>query len=301
MSLSTSRPANNKLGMLCMIIAMFTFALVNATGKDIAQIYSIWQITFFRFAFTLLPASFMIIRNGGFSVLKTDQLPLLGLLGTLGAFGVFILFTAFNVGRLADVTALAYSSILFLTALSVPLLKELGGWRRWLAVLIGFCGVILMASPDKNLQLGSMLGILFAFIDALMMILIRILTRKDKTTTVVFYFALFASVVSLPFMLPDFIMPRSASDLTLLAFLGIGGGIGQLFLTQAYKLAPAATVAPMIYTSMIWGALFGVFLFDEPITLNLITGGMIVVAASFYIIFRENQEQKKPPIDLIIE
>lgn len=296
-----SRPSGNTMGILCMVMAMFIFSLVNATSKDIAQNYSVWQITFFRFAFTLIPASFMVIRHGGAKNLSTSQWPLLSLLGALGAVGVYILFSAFKVGRLADVTALAYSSILFVTALSYPLLKEKVGWRRWLAVLVGFCGVILMASPEKDIQMGSLLGILFAFLDALMMILIRILTRKDSTTTIVFYFALFASIISLPFMIPTFIVPQSASDLALLAFLGIGGGIGQLFLTQSYKLAAAVVVAPMIYTSMLWGTLFGTLLFDEPITIQLISGGLVIVAASFYIIFRESQERKKPATDLITE
>lgn len=289
---------NPKVGMACMVAAMFIFAVVNACVKQISHTYDIWQITFFRFFLTMGPAFYLLNREGLPHSLKTTQWKMLLTLGALGAGAVYVLFKAFHIGRLADVTALAYSSILFLTVLAVPVLKEKVDGRRWLAVLVGFSGVLLMASPDKNFQVGSLLGLLFAFMDAWLMILIRILTRKDKTSTVVFYFALFASLTSLPFMLFSFKMPTSFQDILYFLFIGIGGGIGQIFLTSAYRFAPASTVAPMIYTAMIWGGLFGVIFFGEPLTVPLISGAIVVVLSSLYIIHRENKVRSQ---DLILE
>ena len=96
-------------------------------------------------------------------------------------------------------------------------------------------------------------------------------------------------------------MPDNFRDITILVFLGLGGGVGQIFLTKAYSIAPAVSVAPMNYTSMIWGGLFGVLCFGESLTLNLLIGAFIVVLCSIYIIYRENLERKNPPRDLLID
>lgn len=303
--MSDARPQNIKSGILSMLLAMFIFAIVNVLVKDISTTYGIWQITFCRFFFALIPALYLLKKEGGqeeiASTLKPTKPLLLGAIGIIGAIAVFILFKAFHVGRLADVTALAYSSIIFLTALSVPLLKEAVGWRRWAAVLVGFSGIILMASPDKDIQTGSLLAIVFAMMDATVMILLRITTKYNKISTTVFYTALFASLTCLPFMLQDFTMPDNGRDIAILLFLGLGGGVGQIFLTRAYSVAPAVAVAPMIYTSMIWGGLFGIFFFGESLTLNLIIGAFIVILCSIYIIYRENVERNTPPRDLLID
>lgn len=297
-----TQPAQNiKNGILCMLLAMFIFAIVNVAVKELAATYSVWQITFCRFFFVLFPVVYLLKKEGGKSTLKPQKIHLLIAIGVIGALGVFILFEAFHIGRLADVTALAYSSIIFLTALSVPFLKEVVGWRRWAAVVVGFSGILLMANPQIGFQMGSLLAIVFAFMDAVVMILLRIVTRHNKISTTVFYTALVATFVSFPFMASDFLMPHNWIDFALLAFLGLGGGLGQIFLTRAYSIAPAVSVAPMIYTSMIWGALFGVFFFGEFLSLSLIVGGAIVILCSTYIIYRENIERNTPPRDLLID
>lgn len=303
--MTDTRPQNIKLGIMSMLLAMFIFAIVNALVKDISGTYGVWQITFCRFFFVLFPALYLLKKEGGAGGIKATIKPqnpsLLVAIGVIGAIGVFILFKAFQVGRLADVTALAYSSIIFLTALSVPLLKEAVGWRRWVAVLVGFSGILLMASPDKNIQTGSLLAIVFAMIDATIMILLRITTKYNKVSTTVFYTAIVAALTCLPFMIQEFIMPDNFRDIAILVFLGLGGGVGQIFLTKAYSVAPAVAVAPMIYTSMIWGGLFGVLYFGESLTLNLLVGALVVVLCSIYIIYRENLERNNPPRDLLID
>ena len=297
-------------GIVAMLVAMFIFASLNALVKHLSGTYSIWQIVFFRFAFGIIPTSIMILMDSKGSkqmptakpspLVMNNPVVVIGI-GVLAAFAIYVLFQAFKIGRLADVTALAYSSIIFLTILSVPLLKEKVGWRRWAAVVVGFSGILLMASPDTNIQLGSLLGIGFAFLDAILMILIRIATKNNRTSTIAFYTSVTAALVAFPFVITDFQMPATSIDLMILMFLGIGGGIGQIFLTRSYSLAPAVAVAPMIYTSMIWGAIYGVVLFGESITLHLVTGAVIVVLSSLYIMYREHIEHKNPASDLLID
>jgi drug/metabolite transporter (DMT)-like permease len=279
-------PSPIKAGIFYILTAMFIFSCTNALVKDVAQTYPMWEVVFFRLFFVIIPASYMIYREGGVSLLKAHQWGKLVFLGVLGAFGVYFLFMAFRYLPLADATGLAYSSILFITALSGPLLKEAVGIHRWLAVLLGFVGVLIMASPQGNLDPNTLYAIGFAMIDGLLMIVIRLLTRQDRSSVIVFYFAVFASVISGAFMLFDWQTP-TLKDFFILVAMGIGGGVGQLFMTNAYKLAPAVVVAPMSYSSMLWGALFGFVFFQEIPTWQVGVGAATVIAAGLYIIYRE--------------
>ncbi len=299
---TTERPQNIPAGIFSILMAMFIFAICNVAAKYVAVRYSVWQITFSRFFLVLIPAFAMVYFDSRQSSIKDlltpKRLDLLAGTGILGAFAVFILFKAFQIGELANVTALAYSSILFLTALSVPILKETVGWRRWCAVVVGFTGVILMASPGTSLEMGSLLAILFAFMDAGIMIFLRLSTAHNPVSTTVFYMAVFASLTCLPFLISEFQMPNSFEDISAFLYIGLGGGVGQIFMTRAYNLAPASAVSPMIYTSMLWGGLFGVMFFGETITPHLISGAVVVILCSLYIIYRENIERNKPYLDI---
>jgi drug/metabolite transporter (DMT)-like permease len=288
----SSPQQNTFLGIVYMLLAIFIFSIVNLVVKKIAGTYSIWQLTFCRFFFALIPVFFLLSLKS----LQTKRGPLLGTIGVLNALSAFLIFEALHIGRLADVTAIAYSSILFVTAFSVPLLKEKVGIYRWSAVVIGFVGVLVMANPGgtSNLfELGALLSILFAALDGFVMILLRLVTRTERVPTVVFYALLSASLVSLPFMLLSFKAPLSGVDAFYLIFIGVGGGLGQLFLTRAYHLASAVAVAPMIYTALIWGALFGIVLFAEPLTTHFLVGGSLVIVCSLYIIYRAYKENPK--------
>ena len=298
MSNHVNRAQNVPAGIISILVAMFIFAICNVVAKQISSTYGVWQITCSRFLFVLIPTMYLLKKDGFREALRPKRMDLLAGTGILGAFAVFILFKAFQLGNLASVTALAYSSILFLTALSVPILKETVGWRRWLAVVVGFTGVILMASPKASFETGSLLAVLFAFMDAGIMIFLRLSTAHNRVSTTVFYMAVFATLTSLPFAISEFQMPTSLADISAFLLLGIGGGIGQIFMTRAYDLAPASAVSPMIYSSMIWGGLFGVILFDETITPKLISGAIVVVLCSLYIIYREKFERNQPHLDI---
>lgn len=278
---------NKKSGICYMLTAMFIFSFLSVIVKDITHFYPVWQVVFFRVFFVLFPSLYMVKRDGGWHLLKTQQLGGLAFLGTLGAFAIYLLFKAFRLLPLADATALAYSSILFITMFSMPILKEYVGIHRWFAVTIGFVGVLIMASPKGDLNTNCLFALTFAFLDAVLMITIRILTRKTLSSVVVFYFALFASMVSGLFMLFEWKVPNYR-DLALLIFMGVGSGVAQLFLTNAYRLAPAVVVAPMTYSSMLWGTLFGFIFFDEIPTWQLGIGALLVISAGLYIIYRES-------------
>lgn len=274
-------------GIMLMLVSMFLFSCLNVIVKDVTQNYPVWEVVFFRVFFGLPLVFYMMRRDGNGQKLTKSQVQGLLFMSIAGSFGIYCLFMAFRLIPLADATALAYSSILFITALSAPVLKEHVGIYRWFAIAAGFIGVVIMASPKGNVDVNCFYALGFSLMDAIMVLTLRILSRTLSASAIVFYFSLFASVISGSMMLYNWKCPNLI-DFLMLAFMGLGGGIAQLFLTNAYRLAPAAVIAPMSYSSMIWGMLFGFIFFNEQPTLQLGFGGAIIITAGLFIIYRES-------------
>lgn len=297
-------------GIFYMLLAMFTFCVANVFVKSVAPHYPIIEIVFFRNFFALIPAFYMVMRGGGVSALKTPNMPYHALCGAAGVLGLYCLFMGFQLLPLADATCLAYASILFVTALSGPFLKEYIEMPRWLAVLVGFMGVVIMSKPTGDIFNHDIFYILsFSMVDAFIMLSARKLSRTNAPGTIVFYYSLFGTLTSGLFLFFTWKTPTAIAFLQFAA-IGLGGGIAQIFLTQAYKRAPAGAVAPMIYSTMLWSVLFGYILFDEVPSLHLWAGSVIVIASGLYIIYRENKEDTTKEIiesaalkgeDLLIE
>lgn len=280
-------------GICYILAAMFIFSCVNALVKDITASYPIWQVIFFRAVFAVFPALFMLIQEDAIVELKTSQWPGMVGLGVIGTAALYLLFEMFKLLPLADASAITFTTILFITALSYPILKERVGLDRWIAIAVGFAGVMMIVRPTLDLSWGTACGLGFAFLDAVLMLMIRVLTRKDKSSVVVFYFTAVTGGISLLFLPFYFVWP-TPMDWVLLVALGVGGGLGQLFLTQSYKLAPAVVVAPMIYSTMIWGTLFGYIFYDEIPQEHVLWGACVVIAAGLFIIWRERVPEKTP-------
>ena len=300
-------------GILFMLSAIFSFSIANLFVKSVAQHYPIIEIVFFRNLFALIPASMMVFMQGGLSTLKTPQLRYHMVCGTVGVIGLTCLFTSFQRLPLADATCFAYASILFVTALSGPFLKEYIDRIRWMAVILGFIGVIIMAKPTGNiLNYGIFFSIGFSLTDAFIMLSARKLSQKDKPGTIVFYYVLFSIVISGALLVLNWKIPtwgalfnfswnwKTPSWHALLQFAGVGccGGVGQILVTQAYKRAPAGAIGPMIYSSMLWSVLFGYIFWDEIPALNLWIGSAVVITSGLIIVYRENKANalSKPPI-----
>lgn len=275
------------LGAFYMALGVFIFTSVNVVVKEATTSYPILQIVFFRFAFSILPCLFLLKKAGGFSALKTDDLKIQLFSGVIGVVGLYCLFQSFASLPLADATALTYASILFVTLLSVPLLKEKVGLPRWIAVLIGFAGIIVMTNPSGEiLQTGVFYGLAFALIDGLVILLARLLTKRNHPASIVFYFVITATVVSgcfLPF--GHWRTPDSLLHWGLLILLGLGGGTGQICLTHAMRYAPATVLAPVGYTSFVWSLIFGMLVWGDFPTLEVWIGCGVLILCGLFITF----------------
>jgi drug/metabolite transporter (DMT)-like permease len=176
---------------------------------------------------------------------------------------------------------------IFLTALSVPLLAEKVGIRRWSAVVVGFLGVLVMTRPGTGvLQFGALLAINGAVFYALAMVLVRRLSMTESPTTIVFYMTLFSTIAS-GFVLPFFWVDPDPIGWLLLTCIGLLGGVAQMAMTQAFRAAPVATIAPFEYLALVFATGFGFGIWGDVPDAYIITGATIVVASGLYILHRE--------------
>jgi drug/metabolite transporter (DMT)-like permease len=274
-------------GIVMMLLSVFLFSCMDATVKSATADYPVGQIIFFRNLVAFLPIAVFVHRAGGFRVLRTRQLGAHLQRSVVGVIAMATGFLGYFYLPLGDAVSLEQSGPIFLTALSVPLLGEKVGWRRWAAVGVGFVGVLVMTRPGAGLfNPAALLSLTAALCYALAMIAIRRLGRNDGPATTVFYFtlcAVTAGAASLPFawVTPD------ARGLALLVAIGLFGGFAQMAMTEAFRIAPVALIAPFNYASLVFAMAFGYAFWGEVPDAFLLAGAAIVVASGLYILHRE--------------
>lgn len=254
------------------------------------------EIVFFRNLFAFIPIVAYVLATRGWIVLRTTR-PLGHLTrAAIGISGMLCGFAALGMMPLSDFTAITFAAPLFITALSWPVLSEKVGPHRWAAVAVGFVGVLVMVRPDpvNLIGLGALLALGQALGTAGAMLAIRQLGSTEPGPTIVFYFTLAATLVGAAGL--PFVWTRPSPEL-LLILIGCGllGGVGQLLLTQAFRLAPAAIVAPFEYAALLWAGLLGFTLWGETPSAATLVGGTIVVSSGLYILWRETRRRVSLP------
>ncbi|WP_374448855.1 DMT family transporter [Stella sp.] len=292
MSAATAGPAGDQpgRGILLMLIAVACFVVMDALIKWLSATFPTMQVVFFRSLFALVPIAAMVAHQGGIERLKTKRPGMHALRCAVGLGSMICFFHAFRVMPLADVIAIGFAAPLFVTALSVPLLGEKVGIRRWTAVVVGFVGVLVMVRPGLDLfEVGAGIALLGTVAYSLAMILMRDLGKTDTTTAITFYFTMSATIVAglaMPFV---WVEPRDLSDWLLLALVGLIGGVAQLLMTQAFRITPVAVIAPFDYTAMLWGSILGYAVWGEVPDAPLWVGAAIVAGSGLYIVHRETR------------
>ncbi len=276
-----------RLGILYMVASVFLFSIQNAIGKWLAQSYPIPMLVFFRSAVALLPSYLLVMHAGGNSVLRTRrpgaQFSRAAIWGGSNAAS----FVAYHLLPLADAVALTFAAPLFLTALSWPLLKEAVGRARWIAVSVGFVGVLAMAHPSgAGNRFGMASALACAVCNAVGTLSVRDLTRTDPAASIVFYTALFMTLMALP-ALPFFWVTPGLVDFALFCSIGLIGGVSQYWTTQALYYAPAAAVSPFNYTALVWSSLIGFAVWGDLPTAAMIVGATIVTLSGLYLLRHE--------------
>jgi drug/metabolite transporter (DMT)-like permease len=271
------------------MLAMFCVAGLSAIVKWAGHRgVPVFEIIFFRNAFAFVPLGLYIWRTTGFSILKTER-PLAHLhRSAVGMMGMICSFFALQHLALTQATAFTFAAPLFMTALSALMLREFVGWHRWGAVVVGFIGVLIMVRPEPGHM--NLVGVAFALTaalgSALAMVQIRQIAATEKGPTIVFYFTLTGTVVGLAGSALHWVI---ADRLTLEVLIlgGLIGGVGQLFLTEAIRVAPVGVVAPFDYSQLIWATALGFLIWGELPKPATLAGAAVVAASGIYILHRE--------------
>lgn len=285
-------------GIALKIASTFIFTLMLVCVKLVADHVPPGQVVFCRSFFALIPIAGMLLWQGKLVDAMETARPWMHVWrSAVGLVAMALNFVALSFLPLPETMMIGYAGPLIIVALAALILHETVRVYRWSAVAIGFVGIVIILWPRLTVfsggiehdtaLIGALLALTSAFFSAFAAIFIRSMTRTETTGTIVIYFALSGSVLSLVFSLPlGWVMP-SWQDAALLMGVGLLGGVGQIVMTSAYRYADAATVASFEYVSMLWGVAFGYFVFAEVPTTSVVSGGSIVVAAGIFIIWRE--------------
>jgi drug/metabolite transporter (DMT)-like permease len=273
---------------MSMLLSVLLFATMDSLVKWLSAGYPTYQIMFFRSAVALLPVSFFIARAGGISVLRTRR-PWLHLFRScIGVSAMGCAFTGIARLPLADAMAIFHSAPILMTVLSIPLLKEKVGIRRWMAVLVGFMGVLMVVKPGTEVfSSGAIFMVAAAFAVGLGSNIIRVLSKTEDPACITFYFTFAATIVSAILSLYyGWAMPP-AGDLLLLMAVGVLGGCAQYFMTVSFKHAEVGLVSPLKYIMIVIGGIFGYLFWSEvPDALSL-SGILVIIASGVYTMHRE--------------
>lgn len=207
----------------------------------------------------------------------------------MGTVGMAFTFGAPVLLPLAEATTLGFTTPIFAVIFSALLLGEKVGRYRWLAVVLGFCGVLVIARPDGNLPLlGSLVGLGAGVMVALISIQVRDLTRTDEPLSIVFWFATLSTPV-LALGLPFVASAHTTQQWLLLGALGVLGCVGQLLLTASLRFGQVASVIVMDYTALIWATLYGWAIWGEVPRSATWLGAPLILAAGLVIVWREHR------------
>lgn len=289
-------PKNNLVlaGILLMLLGDFMFALNDAMGKWLVTSFSVGQVLLIRSIGAFIILGPMIAKQGTGPLTKVERPALQVLRVVLATADTGFFYAAVAYLPLADVMTFYMAGPIYIAALSHFFLGEKVGWRRWIAIVLGFCGVVIALRPSTaSLSWPS----LFAIVGSLSFSITLILSRKLRATndtTLVTWQTLGALAVGGVLAIADWRTP-TALDWSAMLLLGVVSCAAHLMITRALKLAPASLLAPLQYTLLLWAVVMGIVFFgDYPDAQGLI-GSAIIVVAGLFIFHRQKVVDKAEP------
>ncbi|MDP3898771.1 MAG: DMT family transporter [Mesorhizobium sp.] len=283
-----------RLGIIIMLVGMLLFSLNDVMGKWLVATYSVGQVLLIRSAVAMIILLPFLWRGGIRPLIAVERPGMQALRVLLSSAEVYCFYFAVITLPLADVMTYWLAAPIYVAAMSPFLLGERVGWRRWLAILIGFCGVVIALEPSAaTLTAPALISILGSFCFAFMMLSGRALRGTPDATLVFWQLAgagLFG-LVTAPF---GWVTP-SAFDLALLGLLGVVAMAAHVCVNRALKLADAATVAPFQYSLLFWAVILGFVVFGDAPRPAMLAGAVVIVVAGLFILFRERRAAGKAP------
>lgn len=285
-----ARSNGQAISVIC--IGIFCLVINDAMAKWLTAYYSPLQIIFMRNLLAMPMILVMVLCIGGRSLLRTHHLRTHALRGLLLVGGAYTFFLGLKFLPLAEATSLVFAAPIFITALSVPLLGEQVGWRRWAAVIVGFVGVLIIVRPGAAaFQPASLVVVVTAVLYALIMISARRIDQRESVWTLMLYVVLFPLLFS-GLAVPLVWQAPQLSHLPQIFGMAVFGTLGMTLISQAFRLAPAAIVAPFDYTALIWASLLGWLVWGEIPGVWTYAGAAVIIASGIYIVIRETRQAR---------
>ena len=284
--------SKNQLGFFYMFISVCAFSLMDVIVKW-SDDYPVGQVLFFRGFCGMIPILFLIPKERFLDFYKTDR-PFLHLKRCLaGLIALISIFVALRNLPLATVVSITFAAPIFTTIFSIFLLNEKVRLYRWLAVIVGFLGVIIISEPGlTSLNIYYLYPIIFCLGLSYVAIAIRKLSSTEPAWLISFFFSFSIMLLSFLSFYQGWILP-SLLDLFLLSMVGILGGLANLWLSQSYKYSEVSLVSPLKYLGLVFAIIFGYFIWNEIPTSKTLLGALLVIVSSIIIFRREMYLKKK--------
>lgn len=285
----TSDITSRLRGVALALAAFGIFATHDVLIKYLGGSYSPFQIVFFSVLFGFPMVTLLLMRDARAGTLRPVH-PMWTALRT-GAVVITAAtaFYAFSVLPLAQVYAILFAAPLLITLMAIPMLGERVGLRRGLAVIVGLGGVIIVLQPTATeFGLGHLAALVAAVCGGFGSVIVRKIGQEERPVVLILY-PMMANVVVMGAAMPFVYEPMPGRDLAALAVIAAFALIGTLLLILAYRLAPAAQVAPMQYSQIVWASAYGAIFFGEGLEWATVIGTAVIVASGLYIVFREDR------------
>ena len=282
---------NERLGILLMIITTIVFASQDGLSKYLATEYNVYMVVMIRYWFF---AAFVISvssqKTGGIKRVAKTKSPILQIFRSLILVAeMCITILAFTLLGLAETHAIFASYPLIIAMLSGPILGEYVGWRRWLAICVGFIGILIILNPGNGIfSPYALVPLAGAILFALYGLLTRYVGQYDNSSTSFFWTGVVGSI-AMTIVGLNYWDPVSKSDWSIMLLLSASGVVGHYLLIKCYEVAEASAVQPFAYLQLIWASMIGIIIFGEQITTNVLIGACIIVGAGLFTLWRERK------------
>ncbi len=278
--------SKNQLGFLYMFLSVCAFSIMDLIVKW-SDTYPLGEVLFFRGFFGVLFYFFVIPKQRIKNFYYTKRAGLHFLRCIFGLIALIAIFIALRNLPLATVVSISFAAPIFTTIFSIFFLSEKVGFYRWLAVFVGFFGIIIITEPGfSSLNIYYIYPIIFCLGLSYVAIAIRQLSTTEPVWLISLNFSAAITIVSL-FTIPyGWIMPNF-KDFFLLSLIGIFGGVANLWLSQSYKFSEVSLVTPLKYLALVFAIIFGYFIWNEVPTIKTLSGALLVIISSIIIFRRE--------------
>jgi drug/metabolite transporter (DMT)-like permease len=282
-------------GIVMMLVATLLFTTMDSIAKSLTAIYPVQQVIWARYFFQFALMLLLLPRLGVAGLLWTRRPGVHIARGLLLLVSTGCMITAISMVPLADAYTITFTAPFLVTILSIPLLKERVGWRRWTAVLAGFAGVLIVFRPfAAPVHWAMLLPLITAGCFAVYQILTRKVSYDSRETAfmMLFYLAWVGTAV-MSAIVPAYWQAVAPGDWALMVGMGALGAAGHLILIQALRIAPASLLSPFIYAQIVWALGIGYVWFGDVPNAWMLIGCTVIVASGLYVFYREGVLGKK--------